>query len=347
MADTPPAQTATNPPPSGRDRLRELLDAVLDPDNPTLPRMAAGAHASAFHFARQVRDQTGEPPVALRRRVLLERAAWQLRLGHTVADAAQAAGYDSADGFSRAFQRAHGYAPSAARTAASADPRPHWLPAPNGVHFHPPTSLWVEGSARRSAPSVTAAMVEHDLQDTTVLLELSASLGQEDWQAEVPGDTTVMSWSGPEPSLAALLTAHVHTKEVWVAALEGGDHPGGQDPAASAAELVARHEGVSGRWRAILREVHERGGWDDVVIDALCDPPESFPVGGIVAHVLTYAAHRRLLARHRLRAAGVTVDDGDPLVWILASHRRDDDLRPHPGPEHDDHHDHDHDRSAT
>ena len=35
-----------------RDRLRELLDAVLDEDNTTLGRMAAGVYSSPFHFAR-------------------------------------------------------------------------------------------------------------------------------------------------------------------------------------------------------------------------------------------------------------------------------------------------------
>ena len=35
------------------------------------------------------------------------------------------------------------------------------------------------------------------------------------------------------------------------------------------------------------------GRLGDTVIDALCDPPESFQLYGIVAHVLTYSAHRR------------------------------------------------------
>ena len=25
----------------------------------------------------------------------------------------------------------------------------HWLPAPNGVHFHPPMSLWVQSKDMR------------------------------------------------------------------------------------------------------------------------------------------------------------------------------------------------------
>ncbi len=39
--------------PAGRDRLRELLDAVLDEDNRNLDEMADGAFSSPFHFSRQ------------------------------------------------------------------------------------------------------------------------------------------------------------------------------------------------------------------------------------------------------------------------------------------------------
>ena len=42
--------------------------------------MAGGAYSSPYHFARQLSAGTGEPPVAMRRRVMLERAAWQLHI---------------------------------------------------------------------------------------------------------------------------------------------------------------------------------------------------------------------------------------------------------------------------
>ena len=97
----------------GRDRLRELLDAVLDEGNRTLEEMAGGAFASPYHFNRTLSRGAGEPPVAMRRRVMLERAAWQLRAGTSVTDAAWEAGYESIEGFSRAFARAFGHPPSA------------------------------------------------------------------------------------------------------------------------------------------------------------------------------------------------------------------------------------------
>src|SRR5690606_39889854 len=69
-------------PETGRDRLRELLDAVLQgTDGPAeggsrrLEDMAEEAFSSPYHFSRLLSRATGEPPVAMRRRVLLERAA--------------------------------------------------------------------------------------------------------------------------------------------------------------------------------------------------------------------------------------------------------------------------------
>ena len=104
---------------TGRDRLRELLEAVLDEENRSLADMAHGAYSSPFHFSRRLLRDAGEPPVAMRRRVALERAAWQLARGVPVTDAAFAAGYGSVEGFARAFARAYGHPPS----ASPVDPR--------------------------------------------------------------------------------------------------------------------------------------------------------------------------------------------------------------------------------
>src|SRR5690625_8052875 len=61
------------------DPLRRLLDAVLDEESRTLSQMAGLAYTSPFHLSRTVSARSGEAPVALRRRVTLEQAAWRLR----------------------------------------------------------------------------------------------------------------------------------------------------------------------------------------------------------------------------------------------------------------------------
>jgi AraC-like DNA-binding protein len=305
--------------PPGRDRLRELLDAVLDEDNRTLAQMAGDAYASPFHFSRQVSGGAGESPVALHRRVVLERAAWQLRQGASVTDVAFAAGYESVEGFSRAFSRAYGRSPGAPDPAAGGRDA-HWLPAPNGLHFHPPASLWVSDEpARRGGDEVTALMVHHGVEDTRALLELAKGLPTEEYRRVRSPGLSVLPWDGTEESLAAVLDTLVWTLEVWVASIEGADAPvrGADDPSA----LLDRHDAVAPRWLAAVREIARRGAWGDRLVDALCEPPESFVLGSVVAHVLTFSAHRRLLARHWLRAAGAAVDTGDPIEWLSRRER--------------------------
>jgi AraC family transcriptional regulator len=302
---------------NGRDRLRELLDAVLEGtgvsdggEHRRLDAMAEGAFSSPYHFNRSISRLTGEPPVAMRRRVLLERAAWQLGNGASVTDAAWAAGYGSVAGFSRAFTRAFGRSPS--------DPAgdSHWLPAPNGLHFHPPTSLWVRAEEQPMNP-LAEQMVVHDLDDTRALLEIAKGLTEDEYHAILQPGTTVLSWDGPEESIAAVLDHQVFTKEVWLASIEGHDAPA-REGNASASRLLERHDAVAPRWLATVRDIDRRGAWNDRLIDALCDPPESFVMSSVVAHVLTYAAHRRQVVRRMLTALGHDVGDGDPIMWLRA-----------------------------
>ncbi|NKY49617.1 helix-turn-helix domain-containing protein [Nocardia vermiculata] len=299
---------------TGRDRLRELLDAVLDEDNSTLTAMAQGAFASPYHFSRQFSRGTGEPPVAMRRRVLLERAAWQLSRGGAVTDIAFAAGYDSVEGFSRAYSRAYGYPPS----ATPARPRARWLPAVNGIHFHPPMSLWVEGEPKgRHDMDPTSLLLHHDLADTRDLLELAGALDGEQFH-RVRGSGSALAWDGPDDSIATVLDRLIRTKQVWLASIEGAAHP--EPGSTDLPELRQRFEALTPRWLETVQQIDRRGGWGDTLIDALCEPPESFVLGSVIAHVLTYSAYRRLLVRQWIDSElpGDTPehDHGDPIMWL-------------------------------
>ena len=71
---------------------------------------------------------------------------------------------------------------------------------------------------------------------------------------------------------------------------------------------------------AFLDQVHsivDEGRLDETFVDALCDPPEVFTYGGMIAHVLTFAAHRRTLVCGALSDAGITdLGAGDPMRWV-------------------------------
>jgi len=104
--------------------VEEHLDASL-----TLEHMAAVAHLSAYHFARQFKVATGQPPhqYVIARRV--ERAQQLLRQDRdlSLAEIAACAGFSDQSHFSHHFKRLIGVTPGRFRTPAriasrSADP---------------------------------------------------------------------------------------------------------------------------------------------------------------------------------------------------------------------------------
>jgi AraC family transcriptional regulator len=302
--------------PARRDRLRELLDAVVDADNTDVGDMARSSYASEFHFSREVRRLTGESPASLRRRIMLERAAWRLHCGQSVSAVAADEGWSSAEVFSRAFSRTFGVPPS---RAADVQFR---LPAPNGLHFHPPHSLWLDSDGDTKEPDISQLMVTHDIADTGYLISQAARLSKDQWTDEISPGQEVLEWDGPEPSVGAVLGAIVWTKEVWLATIEGRDFPAReatQPESTSPEELAKHHDDIGSRWGTMVSEYTAEGRLGDTVIDALCDPPESFQLYGIIAHVLTYSAHRRELARAMLARHGVRTGRGDPLEWMRGS----------------------------
>jgi AraC family transcriptional regulator len=100
-------------------RAQNYLSEHLD-EEPRLDDLAAVACFSPFHFHRVFRGMTGETVGAYSRRLRLQRAATQLRQGdQPVTRIAMHAGYDSAEGFSRAFREQFGCAPSEWRESAT------------------------------------------------------------------------------------------------------------------------------------------------------------------------------------------------------------------------------------
>jgi hypothetical protein len=103
----------------------------------------------------------------------------------------------------------------------------------------------------------------------------------------------------------------VQTKEVWAAALTGGDMPA-MDNAPSTdrtpSAMLCRLERADAKFHGILAEVRNQSGWNDTFVDALCEPPETFTFGGMFAHVITFNAYRRMLAIDALRRSGVNVE---------------------------------------
>lgn len=56
--------------------------------------------------------------------------------------------------------------------------------------------------------------------------------------------------------------------------------------------------------------------WDEHFVDLVCDPPETFTYGGMIAHVMTLAAQRRGAALQLLHGYGASdAGWGDPIEY--------------------------------
>jgi AraC family transcriptional regulator len=175
---------------SSQDTFLRFVDSLashLDDHQARGAELAAWAYLSRFHFDRVIGAVAGESPARFRHRVLLERGAYRLVTSRmSVLDIAVEAGYSSNEAFTRAFQRAYGTPPSAWRAA----PRRFQLPAPNGVHFHPPGSLRLPARSKVSAMDLLTRMVEHHIWLTGEMITCAARLpaGQLDQPIELSVD---------------------------------------------------------------------------------------------------------------------------------------------------------------
>ena len=295
------------------DRLRELIDLVLaslDEPGAVGRELARRAHFSRDHLDRLLAAATGESPVALRRRLLLERAAWQLRGSRvTASEAAAAAGYGSPEAFSRAFAGAHGVTPG----AFAGSGRPVELAAPNGIHFHPPAGLLIPGAREPTAHrDLTDRMVSHHLDRTRELLAAAAALPPAALERRLRPGFVAVWFEGEEASAALMAERLVYTLEVWVAAIAGQ-----AAPVPGAGDLPPRFERAARAFTRLVRRLRDRGAWDDAFVDALCEPPQSFTYGGVVSHVLSYGAVRREALAGVLAELGADLRSGDPIDWEL------------------------------
>lgn len=284
-------------------RLSAVVRESLDDDCPA-GSFARKAHQSRTQFYRVFRALIEETPGAMRRRLLLERAAWQLsRTRQPVTVIAFDAGYGSHEAFSRAFRRAYRVSPSLYRRMGACHTN---LPAANGIHFHAPGTT-TQGAFTMDLFELFSGT---DSWQTRRLLEYAARLSDGQLDKPLPGTVKLVPWEQPEKSLRELLERIVFTKEVWSAALAGGPMPPLESPAAarSPEALLGRFEAADAAFNSILRDIQRRGAWDDTFVDSLCEPPETFTFGGMFAHVITFNTHRRLTALDALRRLGVQVE---------------------------------------
>ncbi len=295
-------------------RLRGVVLESLDQEQDA-NRLARHAYRSRTQFYRVFRAMIEETPVAMRRRLLLERAAWQL--SHTqlsVTLIGLNANYGSLEAFTRAFRKAFKVSPSLYRRMGVTCTHLH---ATNGIHHY---------SGRNDTKGTDRSMDLFDIFSgqeswhTRRLLELAKTLNEEQLDRPLKNQMKIFPWDGPDRSLRQILDRMVQTKEVWAAALTGGsmpllDHAPPEDRTPSA--MLARMEKADAAFHNVLTDVRNRSAWDDTFVDALCEPPETFTFGGMFADVITFNAHRRMFAIDALQRLGAKVEGcGSPIEYV-------------------------------
>lgn len=289
----------------------EILADTMDEPGAHGDALAARVHLSRFHFDRLVSAAAGEPPATLRRRILLERAAYRLiTTDRDVLRVAVEAGYASHEAFTRAFARAYGRAPSQWRRR----PTPFRIDAPSRVHFHPPGGLRVPAHRKVTGMDLLIRMIEHHVWLVGEMLARAESLPPERLEAPV---RISVEGIDEDPTLRSLLARLVGQLTMWDAATHDRPYDMSVERSESIIRLRAKLAEVGPAFVAQVHAIVAEGRLDETFVDAVCDPPEVFTYGGMLAHVLTFAAHRRTLVCGALADAGVTdLGAGDPMRWV-------------------------------
>jgi AraC-like DNA-binding protein len=287
------------------------LAAALTGDLFSVEDGAARAFMSRSHFDRVIRAVAGEPPGAFRRRVLLERAAYCLATSDDgILEIALEAGYSSHEAFVRAFRRAYGVNPSTWRAA----PRQIRLPTPNDVHFHPPGGLRLPTSNEVTSMDLIVRMVEHHVWLVGEMVDRAARLDDSALDKRIELSVEDID---ENQSIRSLLSRLIGQMDMWNNAIHDQPYDWDVEKHESIDAMRMRLPRVGAAFLAEVRRVTSEGRLDETFVDTQCRPAEIFTYGGLIAHVLTFAAHRRVLVLGALESAGVPdLGTGDPRKWV-------------------------------
>ncbi|MFB6721716.1 helix-turn-helix domain-containing protein [Kribbella sp. NPDC056345] len=295
-----------------------LVDVVgesLDDVSASGAELARRLHLSRFHCDRIATAVAGETPIALRRRLLLERAAYQLAgTDRGILDIAVDAGFGSHEAFTRAFSRSYGTTPKQWRRQPT---HPFFLDAPSGVHFHPPAGLRLPARRKVTSMDIVTGLAEHHVSLLGELIDRARDISPDVLDGEVPAPDL----DEPPITPRRMLDRMVWQLEMWLAAVaaEPFEFPE-SGRAVSLGQLRDRYEVAGPRFLELVHRVSAENSFDETFVDSTCAPPKVSSYGSMIAHVLTFAAVRRTLVVDAFRKAGMTdLGYGDPAPFLARS----------------------------
>ena len=273
--------------------------------------LAEQAFLSRFHFDRVFREIVGEAPGEMERRLRMERAAAQLRdTRRDVTEIAFDAGYETLEGFSRAFRRAYGLPPSHYREQSIVTAN---LPGLSQVHYDPQTrGLRVIAPERKRTMDLTDRLLDNDYWTKKHLLEAARVLSDAQLDAPLAFRHNLMPFSEPEKTLREALMRM--TSDHWI--IEMMDAAGWQSlgdgyrqiARHSVAEMLARMEGFQKDFTAFAQKVKAEELWETTWVDAACEPAETFTYGTTIEESLTMGIAQRMVVQRLLEQIGLQTE---------------------------------------
>jgi hypothetical protein len=157
-------------------------------------------------------------------------------------------------------------------------------------------------------------MVEHHVWLVGELLARARTLDEARLDAPIE-----LSVEGVDdhPTVRSLLSRLVGQMDMWNNVIASRPYDFAIEDHESLESIGRRLDVAGPAFLEEVRRVVDGGRLDETFVDAHCEPPEVFTYGGLIAHVLTFAAHRRLLVLGALATAGITdLGSGDPRLWV-------------------------------
>ncbi len=288
-----------------------FLDALAETLDLDSEARARRLHLSRFHLDRIVSSMGGEPPDRMRRRLLLERAAYVLATTERpIVEVALEAGFGSHEAFTRAFRRAYGTAPSHWRR----QPTSTQIQASSRVHFHPPGSLRLPTQREVTPMQLMTRMLEHHIWLVGEMLDRAERLDAAalDAPIELPVGTI-----DDDMTIRSVLGRLVGQLAQWNAVVAQRGYDWDQERGKSVSTLRRELATEGPAFLDQVRTTIDEGRLDDTFVDVTCQPARVFTYGGMVAHVLTFAAVRRLVVLGAYEVHGITdLAAGDPMEWV-------------------------------
>ena len=158
---------------------------------------------------------------------------------------------------------------------------------------------------------VLVTMTEHHIWLVSELIERASRL--DDTQLDTRIEISVEGIDR-DPTPRSLLSRLVGQMQMWNRAVENRPYDLGVERDEDIESMRNRLAECGPTFLGYVRDACEHG-LDDTFVDTTTGTPYFYTYGGMIAHVLTYAAHRRTLVSGALHSAGITDLEDDPLAW--------------------------------